>query len=251
MTEQEQLELAMQRAGGRLRQGIGTQSERLMHSTVKYYLEPDESCHEVPIGSYVADIFRKDTGQIIEIQTKGFDRLRDKLEAFAADYPVTVVHPIIREKYLCWVSPETGEVVSRRRSPRRGRPTDILPEIYRLPNLQNHPNLSFVALMVDAEEYRLLDGWNRDKKRGSHRMERYPLAIAGQIRLEKPEDYAALLPQPPALPEVFTRKDLSAAIRLSAKSTAFAVRVWERAGSLYMSGKQGRQYLYKRREEAI
>ena len=72
MTEQEQLALAMERAKIRLRQGIGTQSERLVHSTLKYYLEPDDSCHEIPIGSYVADIFQKETGQIIEIQTKGF-----------------------------------------------------------------------------------------------------------------------------------------------------------------------------------
>ena len=243
MTEQEQLAVAMERARIRLKQGIGTQSERLVHSTLKYYLEPDDSCHEIRIGSYVADIFQKETGQIIEIQTKGFDRLRGKIAAFVEEFPVTVVHPIVREKYLCWVNPETGEVISRRRSPRRGRPTDILPEIYRLPSLQNHPNLSFMALMMDVEEYRLLDGWNRDKKRGSHRMERLPLAIGEMITLRNPEDFAALLPE---LPEQFTRKELAAATRLSPSATGYAVRVWERAGSICMMGKQGRQYLYQR-----
>lgn len=243
MTEQEQLALAMERAKIRLRQGIGTQSERLVHSTLKYYLEPDDSCHEIPIGSYVADIFRKETGQILEIQTKGFDRLRDKLEYFLNDYHVTVVHPIVREKYLCWVDPETGEVISRRKSPRKGRATDILPEIYRLPKLQNHPNLSFAALLMDMEEYRLLDGWNKDKKRGSHRMERYPTAIDSMVLLHASSDFAALLPD---LPEEFTRKDLAKATRLSATTTAYAVKVWERAGSLIQVGKSGRQYLYKR-----
>lgn len=244
MTEQEQLAIAMERARIRLRQGIGTQSERLVHSTLKYFLEPDDSCHEVVIGSYVADIFRKDTGQIIEIQTKGFDRLRDKLGVFVKDYHVTVVHPIVREKYLCWVDPETGEVVSRRRSPRKGRATDILPEIYRLPKLQNHPNLSFAALLMDMEEYRLLDGWNRDKKRGSHRMERFPIAIGTIVELQTPSDFAALLPE---LPDNFTRKDLAAATKLSTTATAYAVRVWERAGSILQVGKNGRQFTYKRR----
>lgn len=243
MTEQEQLALAMERARIRLRQGIGTQSERLVHSTLKYYLEPDESCHEIPIGSYVADIFQKDTGHIYEIQTKGFDRLRGKLAAFLEDFSVTVVHPIVREKYLCWIDPETGEMVSRRRSPRRGRPTDILPEIYRLPLLQGHPNLSFMALMMDVEEYRLLDGWNRDKKRGSHRMERLPIALGEKVLLTGPEDFSALLPE---LSEEFTRKDLASAIRLSDTATAYAVKVWERAGSMIQTGKKGRQYLYKR-----
>ena len=243
MTEQEQLALAMERAKIRLRQGIGTQSERLVHSTLKYYLEPDDSCHEIPIGSYVADIFQKETGQIIEIQTKGFDRLRDKLECFLKEYHVTVVHPIVREKYLCWVDPETGEVISKRKSPRKGRATDILPEIYRLPKLQNHPNLSFAALLMDMEEYRLLDGWNNDKKRGSHRMERYPMAIDSIVKLYTPSDFAALLPE---LPDEFTRKDLAKATKLSATTTAYAVKVWERAGSIVQVGKSGRQYLYKR-----
>ena len=243
MTEQEQPALALERARIRLRQGIGTQSERLIHSTLKYYLEPDDSCHEIKIGSYVADIFQKDTGQIIEIQTRGFDRLRNKLDAFLKEYPVTVVHPIVRHKYLYWVDPETGEVTSKRRSPKIGRSTDILPEIYRLPNLQNHPNLSFVALMMDMEEYRLLDGWNKDKKRGSHRMERYPVAIESMVKLQTPSDFAALLPE---LPEVFTRKELASAIRLSATTTAYAVRVWERAGCILQIGKSGRQFTYKR-----
>ena len=248
MTEQEQLVLALDRARIRLRQGIGTQSERLIHSTLKYYLEPDESCHEIKIGSYVADIFRKDTGQIIEIQTKGFDKLRNKLEAFLKEYSVTVVHAIVRHKYLHWVDPETGEIVSKRRSPKIGRPTDILPEIYRLPAFQNHPNLSFVALMMDMEEYRLLDGWNKDKKRGSHRMERYPIAIESMVKLQTSSDFAALLPE---LPEVFTRKNLASAIRMSATTTAYAVRVWERAGSILQVGKSGRQFTYKRSIEDV
>ena len=36
-------------------------------------------------------------------------------------------------------------------------------------------------MMMDMEEYRLLDGWNKDKKRGSHRMERYPIAIDSMV----------------------------------------------------------------------
>ncbi|MCI8632796.1 MAG: hypothetical protein HFE64_04870 [Lachnospiraceae bacterium] len=243
MTQQEQLLLAAERARKRLRQGIGTQSERMVHSTVKYFLEPDESCHEVKIGSYVADIFQKDCGRIIEIQTKGFDRLRSKLESFLEDFEVTVVHPVIREKYLCWVHPETGEIVSRRRSPRKGSAADILPEIYCLPKLQNHPNLSFMALMLDVEEYRMLDGWDQKKKRGSHRMERLPLAVGGMVLLKETEDYAALLPE---LSEGFTRKELAQAAHLSAGAVARAVRVWERAGVISQCGKRGRQYIYQR-----
>ena len=243
MTMEEQLQLAMQRARGRLREGIGTQSERLVHSTLKYYLEPDESRHEIKIGHFVADIFKRDTGQIFEIQTRSFDRLRAKLTAWLPEYPVAVIHPIVQTKYLCWVHPETGEVVSRRKSPRQGRPVDILREIYRLPELQNHPNLSFMALMFNAEEYRLLDGYSRDHKKGSHRMERLPLSIEEQVWIRSAGDFAALLP---VLPTEFTRKELASAARLSPQAVSYAVKVWERAGSIEKSGRRGRQYVYQR-----
>lgn len=243
MTQQEQLRLAIERARKRLRQGIGTQSERLVHSTLKYFLEPDDSCHEVKVGSYVADIFQKEHGRILEIQTRGFDRLRDKLEYFLEEFQVTVVHPVVREKYLCWVNPDTGEIISRRRSPRKGSAVDILPEIYRLPKLQNHPNISFMALMLDVEEYRMLDGWDDKKKRGSHRMERLPLAVGEQVFLKEKEDYDALLPP---LPEEFTRKELAHAMHLSPARASYAVYVLERAGSISKAGKKGRQYIYQK-----
>lgn len=242
MTADERFALALERAQKRPGQGIGTQSERLIHSTIKYYLEPDDSCHEVRVGDYIADIFQKTDGHIYEIQTRGFDRLRDKLSSFLKDYRVTVVHPVVREKYLCWVDPDTGEIAKRRRSPRRGSPIDILPEIYRLPNLQTHPNLRFMAFLLDVEEYRLLDGWSRDKKKGSHRMERLPLAIQEPVMIGDKADYIALLP---ALPEPFTRKALATSFKLSPRNTAFAVRVLERAECIEQTGKQGREYVYR------
>ena len=242
MTADERFALALERAQKRPGQGIGTQSERLIHSTIKYYLEPDDSCHEVRVGDYIADIFQKTDGHIYEIQTRGFDRLRDKLSSFLKNYRVTVVHPVVREKYLCWVDPDTGEIAKRRRSPRRGSPIDILPEIYRLPNLQTHPNLRFMAFLLDVEEYRLLDGWSRDKKKGSHRMERLPLAIQEPVMIGDKADYIALLP---ALPEPFTRKALAASFKLSPRNTAFAVRVLERAECIEQIGKQGREYVYR------
>ena len=64
----------------RLRASIGTLSEKTTHMVLKNYYEPDVDKQEIPIGNYVADIF---TGQeIIEIQSAGFGKMRDKLDAF-------------------------------------------------------------------------------------------------------------------------------------------------------------------------
>ena len=61
----------------RLRQGIGTLSEKTLHAVLKNYYAPDEDMHEIPIENYVADIF---TGtEIIEVQTRAMNRMRKKL----------------------------------------------------------------------------------------------------------------------------------------------------------------------------
>ena len=86
----------------------------------KYYA-PDESTHEIPIGGCVADIY---TGEeILEIQTRSFDRLREKLDRFLPLCPVTIVYPIPHEKRLIWIDEETGELSSPRKSPLTEIPT--------------------------------------------------------------------------------------------------------------------------------
>lgn len=75
-----------------MRQGIGTLSEKTVHAVMKNYYAPDTDMHEIPIENFVADIY---TGQeIIEIQTRAFNKMRRKLDAFLPLYPVTIVYPI-------------------------------------------------------------------------------------------------------------------------------------------------------------
>jgi len=64
----------------RMRQGIGTLSEKTVHAVMKNYYAPDTDMHEIPIENFVADIY---TGQeIIEIQTRAFNKMRRKLTLF-------------------------------------------------------------------------------------------------------------------------------------------------------------------------
>ncbi|MFQ9801710.1 MAG: hypothetical protein ACLR23_25565 [Clostridia bacterium] len=93
------------------------------------YIEPDESRHEVRVGTFIADIFQAEQNRIIEIQTRNFSALRQKLSYFVQDHKVTVVYPIARQKWMSWVDPATGEMSGRRKSPRKGEPWDALPEI--------------------------------------------------------------------------------------------------------------------------
>ena len=73
--------------------GIGTLSEKTVHAVLKRFYESDPEHQEIPVENFVADILRD--GEIIEIQTRGFNKLRRKLDTFLKYYPVTIVYPII------------------------------------------------------------------------------------------------------------------------------------------------------------
>lgn len=224
--------------------GIGTLNERTLHSTLKFWLEPQESRHEVKLGRQVADIF--DGEAAVEVQTGGCFPLKNKLTALLAQVPVTVVLPLPHYKWVCWIDPATGEPGDFHRSPKRGGVWDALPELYWLreflvPGATAHP-LSVRILLLDLEEYRLQDGWGNGGKRGSHRADRRPLAVVGEQWVRNLADIPALLPP---LPDPFTRKDLSRA--LGKRGVAFnrAVRLLEQSGAVETVGKKGNAILYR------
>mgnify|MGYP007083040502 CR=1 FL=1 len=225
-----------------VRAGIGTLGEKSLHAVFKYWLDPDESHHEVRLDGCVADIF--DGERVTEIQTRGFGTLRPKLERLLEQYPVTVVHPLPWHKTLTWVQPESGEMTKPRRSPKTGQFWDAAGELYAISGLLGHPRLTVRLVLVDVEEYRMADGWSADGKKGSHRAERIPVALGPELTLHSQEDYACLLPA--VLPDAFTTPQLAKAARLSRKKAGHLVNILYKTENIKRTGKQGRAYLYGR-----
>ena len=219
---------------------IGTLGEKTLHAVLKHWLSPDKSTHEVPVGRFVADILNKDG--IMEIQTRGFDKLRSKLAYFLTLSTVTVVYPIAYTKWISWVDEETGEVSKKRRSPKIGTGYEAFYELYKIKPLLCHPNLRLRILLVDVEDYRRLNGWGKDKKRGSTRSERIPVALAGELRIDTPAQYVQLIPH--SLTEPFTSKDYAAATKLPLHKAQTALNVLFSVGAIEKVGKQGRLVSY-------
>jgi len=230
------------------RGGIGTLGEKTLHAVLKNFFEPDAEAHEIRVGPYVADIVGE--GGIVEIQTGNFHALRKKLAAFLEAAPVTVAYPLAHCKWLLWVDPESGDTTARRKSPRVGNFPDALWELERIKALLARPNLRLSLLLVDLEEYRLRDGWSADKKKGSHRYERIPLALAGRLDLRSPEDWRSPEAQaaffPPGLPCPFTSKDYAKAARLNIHAAQTALRMLALMGAAVRCGKRGNLFLYER-----
>lgn len=221
--------------------GIGTLKEKTVHMVLKKYYEDDIDYHEVAIDKYVADICRDN--KIIEIQTGNFNKMRDKLEVFLKDYSVTIVYPIPCVKWLNWIDKDSLEIKSRRKSPKKGTPYQAFYELYKIKNYLKNSNLHLKIVMLDVEEYRLLNGWSEDKKRGSVRYDRIPLKIEQEIDIDEINDYMQLIPY--NLPENFLVKDYAKAAKLTPRKASTALNILSYLNIVEKIGKKGNAFVYQ------
>lgn len=189
----------------------------------------------------VVDIARA-WGEVVEIQTRGFGRLRPKLERLLAEHDVLVVHPVAAERRVVRVDAR-GEVVSARRSPKRDGPLAIFDELVFVPTAIEHPRLAFeLALTREDVVHGPPDGKRRRRRpAGQRRL----VEVVDRVRFDEPAQLAALLPS--GLDEPFAVRDLAAALGttvLRAQRCAYVLRA---LGLLEPAGKRGRAPLYATR----
>ena len=240
-------EAALRRGREQGEAGIGTLMEKRLHSILKHFLCDNEDYHEVGVADtrYVSDV--RIGNLIFEVQTGDFFPMKKKIEHYLTktDCLVTVVHPIPVVKWITWIDPKTREIVSRAKSPQKGRPEDLLPQLYCLrPHLQN-PRLRYQLLFLEVEDFRLLDGRrSRDRKKGGTKYDRIPLSLVGEMELNSPADFARFVPD--ALPTHFTVKQFSELTRIRGVDAYSAVRVLTALGFFEESEKIGRSMGWRR-----
>ncbi len=221
--------------------GIGTLSEKTIHAVLKQYYVPEESCHEQKVAGFVADAF---TGsEIVEIQTRNFNALRRKLEAYLPLYDVTIVYPIAHTRYLRYINPETGEITPPRKSPKTGRIYQIFPELYRIKPFLNDEHLHIRIALLDVEEFRFLDGRGTNKRKGATKSNAFPLDFVQETVLQSPADYIQLLPE--GLPMPFSTKDYKKAAHVTQSLASVALNILLAMDIVERVGKTGNLYLYQ------
>ncbi len=229
---------------GRADQGVGTLGEKTLHAVLKRMIEPDMSRHEVKLGRYTADILNE--RGVFEVQTRSLHKLKPKLAALLPYYPVTVVAPVVENKWLLTMDPETGELTGRRKSPKREKPADVLPALVYLKAFLQDPHFSLLLVRLEGEELRRVTG---RKRHPVERMEFAPTRFLGAVRLRSAEDYADLLPE--ELSETFTAEELGKAMGIRKGDRSAAASVLCCLGTIEQRGKRGRAYLYARNERTI
>ncbi len=233
------------------RDGIGLYEEKRLHSVLKRWLYDDFGAHEQRVEGqdgkkrrFVADVLTPE-GEIFEIQTGDLLPLREKIKFYLekTDYRVTVVHPIIAEKHVNWLDPETGEVSARNKRTSRETPLHGVAQMRHFVSYLDHPRFTLLLPVISAEEFRLLDGWSRDGKRGSHRYELLPTALLDVCRYEKSADYLAAFPD---LPDVFTSKEFSKLTHLRGRLLYNGLALFVALGGGVEDGKIGNAKRYRK-----
>ena len=226
-------------------QSIGTYNEKRMHIILKRFLEEDETRYEAKVGPYVADILRGK--EIIEVQTGSFYPMKEKITYYLGetDFNVTVVRPLPYIKWRVWIDKDSGEISKRTKSRIKTEPKHVMRDWLFLGDFLGNKRLTIRFLLLEEEEFRFLDGWSADKKRGSSRYERLPLALIGDDSYNLPSDYARLLPD--SLGDTFTASEYGKALSLRSSYAFYAgVKILCLAGLVRKDGKCGRSALYVR-----
>ena len=225
----------------RQRKGIGTLGEKTLHAVLKNYYEPHEENHEIKVGRFVADIVGEQG--VIEIQTRSFGSLLEKLDNFLELSEVTVVYPLPALKYVSWLDMETGELSPKHKSPKKCRIYDAFKEIIRIKYALDNPRFHLVLCFLEVDEIRFLNGWSENKKRGSSRCDRIPKDIIEEVRFDCVSDYRRFIPD--GLPEEFTSAHYAKACKINKQLASNGLNILNYLGLVERVGKKDRSYVYK------
>lgn len=220
--------------------GIGRLNETELHEQLKHRYAESRGRTEVEVEGFVVDVVLPE--ELVEIQTRGLGKMRRKIVALRDRHRLRIVHPIASETLITKLS-DGGELLSSRRSPRRGRPEEVFRELTSIADLLPHPNVTVEVVLVRTVETRRADGKGSWRRHGVSVIARALGAIDGTIRLTTAHDYLALLPRD--LPARFCNSDVMAAGAFRYAVAQPMTSALRKMGLLSLVDKRGREGVYE------
>lgn len=220
--------------------GIGIRNESPLHLGIKKWYEEPGDRFEVKVGGNVIDIVRGEL--LIEIQTKNFKAISKKLQKLIQNYKVILVHPIAIEKWITTTS-DTGEIIRRRKSTKKGHLIDVFNELVSIPELINSENFSIEILMIREEELRCDDGQGSWRRKGIRIVNRNLISVVEKACFNDKKDFMSFLPE--HLDKQFTNKDLAKSLDVSTVQARRATYCLKKMELIKECGKRGRELLFE------
>jgi hypothetical protein len=221
-------------------ESIGTLQENSLHADLKRWVAQPGDCLEERVDGFLVDIVRD--GTLIEIQTRNFYSIKRKLHKLLDKHSLRLIYPIASVKWIVRMDAEGETIVSRRKSPRRGRLEHLFNELIRIPELINHPNFTLEVLLIQEEEVQREDGQGSWRRKGRSIMDRRLLEVVSQKVFSDQDDFLTLLPN--GLPALFTTRDLARALGQPRYVAQKMVYCLSRMGAIRHIGNRDRSHLY-------
>jgi hypothetical protein len=212
-----------------------------LHSEIKklYAISGDQ--FEVKLGNYIIDILRGNL--IIEVQTKNFSALKEKLQILTKEHQVRLVYPLPEKKWITHITKEQA-ALNTRKSPRRGRLTDLFSELVMIPHMIGLDNFSLEVLLIDEEEIRFNDGKGSWRRKGVSIKDRKLLKVNDRIIFQTKADYLKILPKD--LNEVFTNRELAKLAKISVRTARQITYCLTKGGVIQLAGKKERALIFQK-----
>jgi hypothetical protein len=215
-------------------------NEHSLHLAIKKWYSLPRDKFEVRIDDSIVDIVREHL--LIEIQTKNFSAIKKKLTNLLENHQVRLVYPIPQIKWIIHVT-KSGEIIRRRKSPRKGRLADLFHELVNAPNLIRHENFSIEVLMIEEEEVRSNDGKGSWRRKGVSIKDRRLINVKGRILFKNKRDFLRFLPS--NLIKPFTNRSLAKLSRVSIYLTRKITYCLRKMGAITIVGKNGKELIFE------
>ncbi len=216
-----------------------TMNEHSLHSAIKDWYSLPNDRFEVKIDGFIIDILRGDL--LIEVQTKSFRAIKRKLSSLVENHQVRLIYPIPKRKWIVRIT-ESGELVSKRKSPRRGKLVDLFYELVSIPNLIARENFSLEVLMIEEEEIRCNDGKGSWRRRGVSIKDRRLINVTDRVLFRNESDFLRFLPSD--LKRTFTNRSLADLTGISIYLTRKMTYCLRKMGVIRTVDKNGRELIF-------
>ncbi len=216
-------------------------TEYSLHSEIKdWYMSPGDQL-ETKVDDFIIDVLRDNL--LIEIQTGNFSAIKKKLtKLLQNNNKVKLVYPIAKLKWIVHVT-DSGELVRRRKSPKKGKLTDLFYELVHAPNLIKDRNFSLEVLLIEEEEVRCNDGRGSWRRRGVSVKDRKLLNVFDKIAFEDRKDFLKFLPHD--LDGSFSNKVLASKLGISVALAQKITYCLRKMGVISVAGKRRNQLLFQ------
>lgn len=216
-------------------------TEYSLHSEIKRWYKGSGDELEVKVDDFIIDVLRDNL--LIEIQTGNFSAIKNKLtKLLQNNNQVRLVYPIAKLKWIVHIS-GSGELVRRRKSPKKGKVTDLFYELVHAPRLIKDRNFSLEVLLIEEEEVRCNDGRGSWRRRGASVKDRKLMKVFDRIVFENQQDFLKFLPE--ELDGHFTNKVLAQKLEITVRLAQKITYCLKRMGAISVAGKRRNELLFQ------